>query len=307
MLSRAGLALTLILGSATAVAATTTDSTVICPPGSPVCWIEVDDPGQPAPPPPVGGGPGTSTGGTRQCIIDRTGVVVPCFRELWGWFNDRDDCYYQLVEPQPDAVNSAWEGNYPDGAIYAVTCPDPLNAPGTNGGWTWLPSPPDGYGATETTPGELAARAVEQMQLTGPAIRMTVAADQSGLVGVPVWLWTEVTPTTWGPNSATAAVPGLAITATAQATRIVWDMGDGNAVTCLNPGTPYYSGGVESPTCDYVYSASSAGEPGDAYTLTATATWEVTWTGGGTSGTLTVTRSSSATLRIGELQVLVTS
>ena len=38
----------------------------------------------------------------------------------------------------------------------------------------------------------------------------------------------------------------------------------------------------------------------------ATATWEVTWTGGGTSGTLTVTRSSSTTVRIGELQVLVT-
>jgi len=307
VLSRAGLALTLILGSATAAAATTTDGTVICPPGSPFCWIEVDDPGQPAPPPPVGGGPGTSTGGTRQCVIDRTGVVVPCQSESFGWFNSTDDCYYQLVDQPPPGGDPLWEGRYPDGAIYAVTCVDPLNAPGTNGGWTWLPSPPDGYGATETTPGELAARAVEQMRLTGPAIRMTVAADQSGLVGVPVWLWTEVTPTTWGPNSATAAVPGLAITATAQATRIVWDMGDGHSATCANPGTPYYSGGIESPTCDYVYQASSAGEPGDAYTLTATATWEVTWTGGGTSGTLTVTRSSSATLRIGELQVLVTS
>ena len=67
------------------------------------------------------------------------------------------------------------------------------------------------------------------------------------------------------------------------------------------------SRGVDSPTCDHVYEAPSVGQPNDAYTVTATSTWEITWTGGGTSGALTVTRSSTTTVRIGELQVLVTN
>ena len=145
------------------------------------------------------------------------------------------------------------------------------------------------------------------MALTGPAIRLSIPADKFATVGVPVWLWTEVTPTTWGPNSATASVPGLSVTATAQARQIVWDTGDGRSETCRNPGTPYYTGGVVSPTCQHVYERSSAQEPDTAYRVTATTTWDVTWTGGGTSGSLTVTRVSTGSVRVGEVQVLVTT
>ena len=87
----------------------------------------------------------------------------------------------------------------------------------------------------------------------GAHIQTAVCVGHRDVVGVPLWLWTDVTPQTWGPNSATASVPGLAVTATAEATRIVWDMGDGNQVTCGNPGTAYYRGApVDSPTCEYV-------------------------------------------------------
>lgn len=278
---------------------------VVCPPDRELCVVVVVTPGTPVQPPAPGAGP-SQPGSTRICRVPGTGAVFPCYDPDWGWFSNVDGCYYQLREPPPAPSETVWQGHYPDGAVYVVTCPVPLGGPGTNGGWTWLASPPDGFGAGSTTPGELAARAVDQMALTGPAIQVTVPADKAGLVGVPVWLWTEVTPTTWGPNAATAAVPGLSVTANAQATKIVWDMGDGNTVACLNAGTPYYRGAVESPTCDYIYQASSAGQPDDAYTITGTTTWEVTWTGGGTSGTLTVTRTASATVHIGELQVLVT-
>jgi hypothetical protein len=47
------------------------------------------------------------------------------------------------------------------------------------------------------------------------------------------------------------------------------------------------------------------GKPGEAYPITATATWDITWTGGGASGRLEQTRQSAAQARIGELQVLV--
>ncbi|KGM03928.1 ATP synthase [Cellulomonas cellasea DSM 20118] len=235
--------------------------------------------------------------------MDLTGETVPC-RSAFGWFNDSDDCYYGLLDPQPPGDDPLWQGNYPSGAMYQVSCTGPL--PGTNGGWTWLPTPPPGFGGVSVTPAELASRAVDRMQLVGPAIGITVPPDRLGLVGVPVWLWTEVSPTTWGPNSATASVPGLSVTATAQVQEIRWDMGDGNAVVCPNAGTPWYEGGIESPTCDHIYEQPSVGQPDDAYTVTATSTWDVTWSGGGASGSLTLTRSSSTTVRIGELQVLVT-
>lgn len=275
---------------------------VDCPPGSPVCVITVDQPGQP-------GTPGTPDPGQpdvagRRCLESATGDEVPCHDNIWGWFNDADECYYRPWLPPPPPTEAVWQGHYPDGAIYGVSCLAVI--PGTGGGWTWLPTPPPGYGAAGVTPEQLAQRAVDQMALSGPAIRLTIEGDEMGLVGLPVWLWTDVGPTTWGPNSATAAVPGLSVTATAQARQIVWDMGDGRTETCENPGTPYYPGGVTSPTCQHIYERSSAGQSGEAFPVSATTTWDVTWTGGGATGALTVTRQSTASVRIGEMQVLIT-
>lgn len=123
---------------------------------------------------------------------------------------------------------------------------------------------------------------------------------------MPVWLWTEVGASTWGPTSATASVPGLSVTATARARQIQWVMGDGRTETCAGPGTPYFTGGVTSPTCQHIYERPSASEPGGVFAITATTTWDVTWAGGGASGSLTTTRQSTASVRIDEVQVLVT-
>jgi len=146
------------------------------------------------------------------------------------------------------------------------------------------------------------------MRLDGPAIGMAPDASGTGLVGLPVWMWTEVRASTWGPTSATASIPGLSVTATARASKVEWDMGDGHTVTCTSPGTAYTkaAGDAQSPTCGHVYRRSSAGQPGDAYPVTATTTWTVSWSGGGQSGVLTVTRTSRTSVRIGKLQVLVT-
>lgn len=280
---------------------------VTCPITETFCYVDAGSPGT-GRSGGNGGQPPSPVGSERLCVIDRTGVVVPCTHPQWGWFYNADDCYYRVVEPPPGPDSSFWAGHHPDGAVYDVTCVDPLSAPGTNGGRTWLAAPPSGFGAPSVTPIELADRAVDQMQLVGPEIRMTGAPSEPYVVGVPLWLWTEVGARTWGPNSATASVPGLSVTATAQATRISWDMGDGNTVVCGSPGTAYYAGApVDSPTCDYTYLRSSAGQPGDAWTITATATWEVAWSGGGTSGVLTVTRTSQTSLQVGEVQVLTSA
>ncbi|NUU15812.1 hypothetical protein HP550_00920 [Cellulomonas humilata] len=272
---------------------------VTCAPNTTFCVIEVQNPGQPGTPTDPGG-VGSSV---RHCTVSSTGREVPCQGPL-GWFNDGDDCYWRKLEHQPAETDVIWGGRYPEGAIYAVSCA--ATHPGGTDGWVWAPTEPPGYGSTAVSPAQLAQEAVAHLGLTGPAIRMTIEGDEMGLVGVPLWLWTEVGPTTWGPNSATASVPGLSVTATAQARQIVWDMGDGRTETCKNAGTPYYTGGVTSPTCQHIYEQSSAGQAHEAFPVTATTTWDVTWTGGGASGALTVTRQSTASVRIGEMQVLIT-
>ena len=170
-----------------------------------------------------------------MCRNQFTGQVVDCYDSTFGWFNPTDACYYKLVEPQPPATDPAWEGHYPNGAIYDIVCPGII---GTGGGWGWSATPPPGFGPTVTA-AQLAQEAIRRLQLLGPEIGMAPPPTSTGLVGVPVWLWTAVTPATWGPTSATASVPGLSVTATARADHIVWDMGDAHSVTCANPGTPY--------------------------------------------------------------------
>jgi hypothetical protein len=159
------------------------------------------------------------------------------------------------------------------------------------------------------TPGELAQRAVRLLPIRGPIIGLAPHPGGTGLVGLPVWLWAGRTPAAWGPAQATAAVPGLAVTARARAVRVTWAMGDGGqAVVCDGPGTPYdpLSGEYASPDCGYTYSAASRTEPGGVFRVTATASWSVTWwvVGGGATGALTTTATSVTTVEIGEMQVV---
>ena len=279
-------------------------SDVTCPQGQLFCVVQVTTPQQ-APTATVDSNDPSASPGARVCTVTATGEQTPCYMAGWGWWDDASSCYWLPMNPQPPD-SAIWAGHYPNGAVYAVTClPSYPNS--SNGGWVWRPTPPPGYGGTSVTAAQLAQQAVNRMALTGPAIEMSIPADKFATVGVPVWLWTAVSATTWGPNSATASVPGLSVTATAQARQILWDTGDGRSETCRNPGTPYYAGGVTSPTCQHIYTRSSADQPDLAYTVTATTTWDVTWSGGGMSGALTVTRTSTGHVRVGEVQVLITT
>lgn len=272
---------------------------VNCLPGDDTCYVQVGHPGSPGGP--SAPGSGGSTGTASPCHWP-TGQPVPCFDSTFGWWSNSDACYYTLSVPQPAKTDPLWAG-HTTGAIYASMCP---GSGGTGGGWLWLPNPPAGFGGGPS-PATLAVQAVSRMLLRGPNIGMAPGAGETGLVGLPVWMWTTVTPQTWGPISATAAVPGLSVTATARVVAMVWDMGDGSSVTCTGPGTPYVQsmGDIDSPDCGYRYTRSSAGQPGNAYPVTATTTWAIRWAGGGQTGTLTQTRTTATTVRIGELQVLV--
>lgn len=304
VLGRAAAVLVLAAAGVAVVSAPAQADYVYCPPLGGVCYVVVTSPGGPG----GGGGGGGGGGSVRTCTW--AGFEVPCSIETYdgvGWFHGGDGCYYFLMSPPPPAGSPLWQGHQPgDGAVYALLCypPDRIDPLGIGGvGFAWLQNPPPGFGGG-LTPAQLAARAINQLPIRGPDIGIAPQENGAGLVGLPVWLWTAVSPQTWGPISATASVPGLSVTATAWATRIVWQMGDGHSVTCTNPGTPYRReyGRTPSPTCGYPAGYADPSNP--RYTVVATTTWHVTWAGGGESGALDVTRASTASIDIDQSWVV---
>ncbi|RJT84838.1 ATP/GTP-binding protein [Cryobacterium melibiosiphilum] len=129
--------------------------------------------------------------------------------------------------------------------------------------------------------------------------------DSRSYVGVPIWMWVESpTEDTFGPLEQVTPLGGFSVTATAQVTSILWNMGDGTTVACAGVGTPFVVayGAVDSPTCGHRYARTSNAQPGGEYTVTATSQWSVTWSGGGQSGVIPLTTESSTTVDINELQ-----
>lgn len=256
----------------------------------------------------AGGGQGSATEPKCTKPSGEYSIVVACHDPVYGWYDQHTFCYLRLSSPQPPADDPSWAGHKPgDGAIYDKNCfaavylgsPTVLSP----GGYQWELTPPGSL-----TPGEAAQIAIAELTMHAPKIGTAPKADGSGLVGMPVWLWTEQSAQTWGTQSATASVPGLSVTATATATAITWDMGDGHQVTCENPGTAYDPsyGGSTSPDCGYVYTHPSGGRPGGVYTITGTTTWQITWVAstGETGSVPPMKLSAKTTVKIGELQAV---
>ena len=230
---------------------------------------------------------------------------VPCSSEV-GYWSNANHCYVQALRPQPPATDPAWQGHEPgEGAIYS--CFQPQTDLVTN---FWAGNPPPGSGGG-VTPGEVAQIAVDQMNLS--AINIGIAPEPGegsiGLVGMPVWMWADHPDEhTFGPNTASASAGGITVTATADVEKVTWVMGDGAEVVCHAAGTPYKPsfGMRQSPDCGHVYQRSSAGEPGDRYTVTALTDWVVRWQGAGQSGVIRLDGlERSVQIAVGEAQVLV--
>ncbi|WUA30157.1 ATP/GTP-binding protein (plasmid) [Streptomyces sp. NBC_01369] len=220
-------------------------------------------------------------------------------------------CVVERLQPQPPASDPVWDGHSPkDGAIYLRMCNWQAVGSAAAGATSappqifWAAAPP----AVTVDPLQLAHEAVDKMKLTGPDIA-SPRADGVYAVGVPMWLWADRGPTTYGPNTASATAGGVTVTATATVSKIVWAMGDGSSVTCSSAGTPYKPslGKRQSPDCGHVYRKSSRNKKDNAYRVAATSTWSVDWqvTGaGGESGQFTETRASQLDVVIGQVKVL---
>jgi len=270
-----------------------------------VCLIWADDPpsppGDPDPPGPPGGG----GGGDPQVCTTSSGLVVQCYLPGFGYYDQSTQCYYDEMEPQPPAGHPGWQGHEPgDGAVYFENC---IRDDGTFvflTGVVWRAAPP---GPPPVDPEVLAQRAILAMQLLGPIIRTAPPqGSDSGLVGLPAWMWSERAENVTGPISRTESEGTVTVTAIGVVAQVVWSMGDGQSVTC-GAGTPYPAGSDgESPDCGYTYQTASTNPVagGGPWPITATSTWTITWSGGGESGTETLELTSTGELLIRELYVL---
>ncbi|WP_435581607.1 hypothetical protein [Amycolatopsis thermoflava] len=193
----------------------------------------------------------------------------------------------------------------PSGAWYVYKCTGPGFADTLYRPPVWIADGQPGP-VPLPSPAELAAQARNQLRLPTPKIKANPAGDQ--LVNLPTWLWLDRS--SWGDVSATASVPGVSVTAVARPTSVTWSMGDGGSVTCTGPGSPFPAGvdpKSASPDCGYTYKTSSAGQRADAFPVTATVNWTVTWSGAGQGGTFpNMTTSALVAFRVAESQGIAT-
>lgn len=206
---------------------------------------------------------------------------------------------------QPDRSDPVWGGRT-DGAIHECTrttfegIPDPSMTI-----QRWI-SEADAVPIPPPDPETMAYEILAALQLEAPSMGifpqpLEEDPDQVGYVGWNQWMWVEAPgPRTWGPISDSASERGYTVTLTATVDHITWDMGNGDVVSC-EQGTPWEShltNNQPSPDCGYTY------ETMGRYTITATAHWQVEWSGIGQTGTIEMPLSRTATVEIAELQVI---
>ena len=194
------------------------------------------------------------------------------------------------------------------GGIYWKTCGGQPQAKYSGTGHGGIYIPPRTRGGPPANPADLAEEALERTPLPEPVIEMAPRPEFTQLVNLPVFLW--LGPESWKTFTASATAGSVTSTVTATPKRVIWDMGTGDTVVCDGPSLPYdpaLSDEANPSTCRYTYRRSSAGQPDQAFVVTATVEWETTWTvtgaaGGGGLGT--IARSASTKVTVAELQAL---
>jgi uncharacterized Zn-finger protein len=187
--------------------------------------------------------------------------------------------FQEILGPGPNGETGYWAldiCNGPNGPIPHPPVWIEVAQPGT-------PATPGTNTVTTPPPVVVAQQAVKQIDLPSTGIEMAPPTTSPQLVNVSTWLWLDAA--TWKTYTATASIAGVSATATATPEKVIWNMGDGNAVTCDGPGTPYDpSQPNATTTCSYTWSAPSNTQTGGVYQVTATIEWQVTWTAVGAAG-----------------------
>lgn len=168
------------------------------------------------------------------------------------------------------------------------------------------PAAPAGPPVPIVTPEQAAYIATARLTLSAPKPMIGPSPDinpwKMAAVGYPMWLWAEGN---LDPVPVADTVYDLSVSLDARLVKVVYDMGDGNKITCTDASQPWTTrvpAGTPSPVCGYTYQEPSL--PKGDYTVTANAVWSVDWAINATTGTIPFYQSASTQLPVGELQVL---
>ncbi|MEE1787396.1 hypothetical protein PUR71_31505 [Streptomyces sp. SP17BM10] len=248
----------------------------------------------------TGGGGGGGSSGDGPLLCGYHGQEWPCHDPEMGWFSNSDGCYYTTVDKPAD--DPAWEGHKPsEGSLYLPSCPQAGGgfSPGAIRFSASAPAapPPD--------PRALALEILKD-KMAFPAPAPTARPLGTAVVKSPVWLWVNGHQ---APQPVSLTLRGVTVTVTPRLKNVVWNFGDKLSLTCDKPGTPYEDGygGAKSPDCGYEFATGSAGEPGGAFTVSATANWvgAVTVTGLNTRNfEIPMPQTATFQLKVAEVQVL---
>ena len=182
-------------------------------------------------------------------------------------------CRYQLAGPQSTQLLGPG-GPTPGQWVFPICAgPGVLNPMPP----FWVAQPQAQAAAVQVNPVVVAQQAISKLALQSPTIDMAPPTGDPQLVAVETWLW--VNKGAWGALSATANAGPVTVTAAAAPVKVVWDMGNGNQVTCNGPGTPYDPSHPNATTnCSYTWPQAGT------YQVTATIYWSVSWTAAGAPG-----------------------
>jgi hypothetical protein len=127
--------------------------------------------------------------------------------------------------------------------------------------------------------------------------------ERFSVVHIPTWFW--VTNHTELTNTDT--IGGLTISVTATPTDVTWDPGDGSKpIVCDGPGTIWTGDSPDAETdCSHTYRRSTAGQPDNQLTVTASITWELSWTLNGTDQGIFETYQTTTAIphQVGEIPI----
>jgi len=254
------------------------------------------------------------------------GTKLPsCTNALFGNYDPLDNCFWQLLQPQPPQGDPLYQGrSAAAGDLYSVTCEthNGMNIGNAAATIQYTTQAPVNPNQSLSTLQQAAATALNLL-VTGlvwadfPATG-SAPPPGGGVVGVPMWMWADVPHALWDPISKTTNVGIAKVTLSFQGAQVDWDMGDGRPhVICSTPGTAYtkpalpnkaynvYSGTPgPSPDCGYTYQTAGS------YGVTSTVTWLMAFQVssillGNTSGTFVVSRTTGIKMmHIGELQAV---
>lgn len=289
---------------------------------------------------------GSISAGSVQAVIETSGqtetretfrrsVSVPVPRRCWYGPGATGKAYYDYWGPGGPAsdiptldayraqglLHDGYEDHATDteGRWYEPRCA--AHVPGaeqveymlSHPGVYVMPGEPAPAVEESVDPEVLAEIAAEHMQLPTGTIRWNPTLEGSGatVVNTETFVWVENSTTA---VEVTASVPGVWSRVQARMTSMTLSAPGTGASTCPDTGTPY-SPGMTTSTCAITFTRSTAGMPVKdgqtlpTVTLTATATWEATWTSSldPTARPLdTQTLTTTGEIPVAEVQTIVT-